>query len=187
MSRFISQRHSQYADCVPIAICNALRFLGLQTPRPGTKRWEAVVDVAGCRHGGTCNEHGVAQLLGAKLVRVARKNLAKHLPALVSVWNPEVGHSTHAVAVIAADTAGCTAVNYRVEGGPLVERLPWGKKPPRRYSEKTRVERGRFRDGGTRYITVDLGPFDRGKRWPAIYLVARTYAIVPLARQAEGS
>ncbi len=181
--RYISQKHSQYADCVPIAICNALRFLGLRTPRPGTQRWEAVVDAAGCRHGGTYEEHGVAKFLGAKLVRVARKNISKHVPALVLVQNPEVGHHLHAVTIIAADATQCTAVNYRVEGGPLVEQLPWGKEPPRRHSEKTRVERGRYRDGSTRYITVDLGPFDRGIRWPEIYPVRQTYAVVPSTRQ----
>ncbi len=175
--RYISQRDSDYADCVPIAICNALRFLGRRTPRPGMKRWEKVVDAAGCRHGGTMDEHEVADFLGARLVRIARKNIPSHVPVLLTVNNPEIGHAFHAVAVLAADAEGCTVANYRVDAGPLIERLPWGDDPPREYSEKRRVTRGRWKDGSVRRITVDLGPLDRGVHWPAIYPRGRVYKV----------
>ncbi len=175
--RYISQRDSDYADCVPIAICNALRFLGHRTPRPGTKRWEDVVDAAGCRHGGTMDEHGVADFLGAKLVRIARKNIPSHVPVLLMVNNPEIGHAFHAVAVLAADAEACTVVNYRVEAGPLIEHIPWGAHPPLEYSEKKRVARGRRKDGFIRRVTVELGPLDRSVYWPAIYPRGRVFKI----------
>ena len=178
---YLSQRDSSYADCVPIAICNAMRFLGHLTPRPGTKRWEDVVDAAGCRYGTTISEHTVADFLGAKLVRIARKNIPGHIPVMLTVWNPEVGHSLHAVAVIAADTEGCTVANYRVGYGPLIERVSWGDKPPLQYSDKRRVMRGHWKDGSIRRITVDLGPLDRSVPWPAIYPRGNAYKITSKA------
>ena len=174
---YISQRDSDYADCVPIAICNALRFLGRRTPRPGMKRWEEVVDAAGSRHGTTVSERGVADFLGAKLVRIARKNIPSHVPVLLTVRNPEIGHAFHAVAVLAGDAEECTVVNYRVDAGPLIERLPWGDYPPLEYSEKRRVTRGRWKDGSIRRITVELGPLDRSVPWPAIYPHGRVYKV----------
>ncbi len=164
--RYISQLDSDYADCVPIAICNALRFLGRRTPRPGTKCWEEVVDVAGCRHGTTISERRVADFLGAKLIRITPKNIAKHVPVLLTVHNPEVGHAYHAVAVLEADTEGCTVVNYRVDDGPLIERVSWGDDPPRRLPKKSRVRR---LPNGSTEVTVYFGHLDRRKPWPAIY------------------
>ncbi len=173
---YISQRDSSYADCVPIAICNALRFLGRRTPRPGTKRWEEVVDAAGCRHGTTICQHKVADFLGAKLERIARKNIPRHVPVLLTVHNPEIGHSLHAVAVLAVDAEGCTVANYRVEAGPLIECVTWGSTPPLQYSDKKRVGR-RQKDGSTRRVTVELGPLDRSRPWSAIYPQGSVYKI----------
>jgi len=128
----IRQAKRGYADCMPVAICNALRLLGHTTPRPKTAAWEKVVDAAGCRHGTTTNEHRVARHLGAKLVRV--RNIAEHCPAILTVWNPVGGHALHAVTVIHANRVGATVVNYRGDAGPLIEFLVWSNALPRKKS-----------------------------------------------------
>ena len=92
--QYVSQKDSKYADCLPRAMVNACRFYGLPCPDPDSPAWEEVVDFAGCRHGTS--------------VATAEK-LAEFF-------------GLRAVKVASSDVA--TTVNYRIDEGPLVERLP---------------------------------------------------------------
>ena len=164
--RWISQRGSGYPDCFPIAVCNALRSLGISTPRPCTRRWEGVVDVAGCRDGGTISEHAVARFLGAKLKRIRR--VERGLPAIVMCDNPEVGSSSHAVAVVDVGGSGkWKVINYRTQG-PAVEWLV-----PRATIAAPQALPYRLAGYGL------LVPLDREAFGDRIYLQEPWYKVVP--------
>ncbi len=110
-----------YADCVIVAMCNALRWHGLDSPEHPSKEWEALVDIGGARHGAVISPEAVAQHLGLIMKRTGMKR--KLLPLMLSVWNPDIGTALHVVLVVAWTNAGATVVNYRGTAGPLVETL----------------------------------------------------------------
>jgi hypothetical protein len=129
------QKDSKYADCSPRAVANACRFYGIPCPDPTTDEWEEIVDVTGCRHGTAVMEIGeIAERFGLRATRVPAGSLAGKLPAILTVYNPEVGHNLHCVLVVGWRGNVATVVNYRVEDGPVVERLPLrlGHRPPER-------------------------------------------------------
>ena len=118
--------------CSPIAMCNALRFWGLPSPEPGTRDWEIMVDIAGCRHGAAIDEAATAEWLG--LVRCSTSlyflRRGGQLPAMMSFRSPDCG--LHAALVIAIREGkrkwapDLHFVNYRGDGeGPTVEWVPW--------------------------------------------------------------
>lgn len=117
--------------CIPIAMCNALRFWGLPSPEPGTSDWETMVDIAGCRHGSAIGQQRTADWLGLVSVPTSLHFLrhGQMLPALVTVRSPDGG--LHAALVIEIREGeekrwpDLRFVNYRYDTGPLLEWVPW--------------------------------------------------------------
>ena len=133
--KYWGQKDSKYADCAPRAVANACRFYGLGCPDPNTDAWEEVVDFTGCRHGtATKDADRIAEYFGLRAIQVPASQVVGQVPALLTVWNPEIGHSLHCVLVVGWHGEVATTVNYRVNEGPVVERLPlrFGQEPPER-------------------------------------------------------
>lgn len=117
--------------CVPIAMCNALRFWGYPSPEPGTHGWNTMVDIAGCRHGAAISPERVSEWLSLVACPISLHFLRRGelLPAMMSLRSPDGG--LHAALVI--DTRDGTRelapdlsfVNYRYDSGPLLEWVPW--------------------------------------------------------------
>ena len=117
--------------CIPIAMCNALRFWGLPSPGPATEDWETMVDLAGCRHGAAIGEERIADWLGLVSCPTSLHFLRRGemLPAMMGLRSPDGG--LHSALVI--DTREGSRkwapdllfVNYRYESGPLLEWVSW--------------------------------------------------------------
>ena len=123
---YVGQRGSKYADCVPLVMVNACRFYGLSCPDPyEAEQWEPVVDFAGCRHGGaTVGVEKLADHFGLQATRIPAHLAVRHAPLFLAVYNPEVGHNTHAVLVVGWEKEVATVIDYRTEKGPLREQVP---------------------------------------------------------------
>jgi hypothetical protein len=76
----------------------------------------------------------IAERFGLRATKIPVNQVIGQLPVVLTVYNPEVGHSLHCVLIVGWRDNVATAVDYRVEEGPLVERLPLrlGKGPPER-------------------------------------------------------
>jgi hypothetical protein len=114
--------------CSLVALLNARRFHGLQAPRIGSKRYEALVDLAKCRHGATIGADRVAQKLGLRRHRVfvSPKTFAQNLPVMLTVLNPEPrGMTLHSVLVVGVAGMTLDLVNYHWINGPVVEQVSW--------------------------------------------------------------
>ena len=149
--QYVGQKDSKYADCLPRVMVNACRFYGISCPDPDSEAWEDVIEFSGCRHGSAVkSEEALAEYFGLRAVPVDPSRVQGQMPVLLTVINPEVGHSLHVVLVVGWSGNVATVVNYRVEEGVVVERvkLTLGKEPP----ERT--------DGGV----------NRDMRWDALYL-----------------
>lgn len=127
--RYLGQ--GPYADCVIVAMCNALRWHGLPSPEHPSDEWEKLVDLGGARHGSVIFPKAVAEYLGLTMKKTGMRD--KRLPLMLTVWNPSVGTSLHVVLVVTWSAAGATVVNYRGDEGPLVETLKLSNEstPPR--------------------------------------------------------
>lgn len=115
------------------------------------------MDVAGCRHGTTMDEYGVAKFLGAKIIRV--KHVEHHLPVILTVLTPEIGHHLHCVAVIDADDDRYEVVDYRIGGRKNRPLISWltvksEKEAPRK--QGGHLNRRKF--GKILYLYEGLGP-----------------------------
>ena len=133
--QYVGQKDSAYADCAPRVMVNACRFYGMKCPAPDTEEWEAVVDFAGCRHGTSVKSvEELAEYFGLRATLVNPSQVVGQMPLYMTVWNPEVGHSLHAVLIVGWTGRIATVVNYRIKEGPLVERLPLAldRQPPKR-------------------------------------------------------
>lgn len=133
--QYVGQKDSKYADCLPRAMVNACRFYDIPCPDPETDAWEEVVDFAKCRNGSSIpSEEEMAKYFGLRAVPVDPSRVVGQLPVLLTVTNPEVGHSLHAVLVVGWSGNVATVLNYRVEEGPVVERvrLALDEEPPMR-------------------------------------------------------
>jgi len=119
--KYWGQKDSKYADCSPRAVANACRFYGLECPDPETAAWEEVVDFTGCRHGAATKDvDRIAEYFGLRATRIAASKVIGQLPALLTVWNPDVGTSLHCVLVVGWQDNVATVLNYRVKEGPIV-------------------------------------------------------------------
>ena len=118
-----------YADCQIVAMCNALRWHGRDSPSHPSEEWEELVDLGGARDGPVIATERLATRLGLCMEEVAVEE--QPFPAMLTCWNPEVGSALHCVLVIGWRNARARVVNYR--GGPLVEtlRLSNDDAPPR--------------------------------------------------------
>jgi len=133
--QYVGQKDSKYADCLPRVMVNACRFYDIPCPDPDSEAWEEVIDFAKCRHGTSIpSEEQMAEYFGLRATPIDANRVQGQMPVLLTVVNPEVGHSLHVVLVVgwAGDVA--TVINYRVEEGIVVERvkLALGKAPPER-------------------------------------------------------
>ena len=156
--QYVGQKDSKYADCLPRAMVNACRFYGIPCPDPASDEWEDVVDFAGCRNGtSVVSEGDAAAYFGLRAVPIDPFEVSGQVPVLLTVYNPEVGHTLHAVLVVEWWGNLATVVNYRVEEGPLVERvrLALGESPPERPFEL---------EGETAMVP------NRNLRWDALYI-----------------
>ncbi len=117
-----------YADCMIVAMCNALRWHGRPSPEHPADEWDELVELGGGRAEPGCDPGAVAEHLGLTMKRTGMKK--KLLPLMLSVWNPVVGSALHAVLVVAWRPDGATVVNYRGEEGPLVETLQLSSEAP---------------------------------------------------------
>jgi hypothetical protein len=133
--QYWGQKDSKYADCSPRAVANACVFYGLPCPDPTTEAWEDVVEFTGCRHGTAVKEiDEIAEHFGLRATKIPVNQAMGQLPVVLTVYNPEIGHSLHCVLIVGWRDNVATVVDYRVNDGPLVERLPLrlGKQPPER-------------------------------------------------------
>lgn len=156
--QYVGQKGAKYADCVPRALVNACRFYGLPSPDPDSEAWEEIVDLAGCRHGTSIKRADeLAEHFGLRATRIDAARAVGQLPVLLTVLNPEIGHSLHAVLIVGWTGSTATVVDYRVEEGPLVERVPLalGQEPPLRPFEL---------EGDTAMVP------NRNLRWNAMYV-----------------
>ena len=119
MTDYLLQRDG--SCCFVFAVANALRFLGKPSPEPGTDEWERLVNIAGCRHGSTISEEGVAEAMGFRLEEIPVEEATFNIPCILAVLNPRPGMTLHAVLVIGIETDGFRMVNYRTDTGPVVE------------------------------------------------------------------
>jgi hypothetical protein len=114
---------------------NACRFYGIPCPDPETEAWEEVLDFAKCRNGTSIpSEEEMAEYFGLRALPIDAARVVGQMPVLLTVVNPEVGHSLHAVLVVGWSGNVATVLNYRVEEGPVVERVrfAFGEEPPLR-------------------------------------------------------
>ena len=114
--------------CTLFALTNALRYLGRPSPSPGSRAWEQLVDLAGCRDGSAVRVGAAAERLGLALAAVDPSEAVGHAPVMLNVWNPcRTGSSLHAALVVGGDAHRVRLVNYRWATGPVVEDLPWSE------------------------------------------------------------
>lgn len=112
-----------YFCCALYAMCNAKRFLGEDTPTPGTPEWEGLVDIVACRHGSAIRIEEGAEALGLDLELIAPGE-AFRPPAILTVKNPCSGTALHACLFLGFAGAGFSRqvrpsfdlVGYRTEG-----------------------------------------------------------------------
>lgn len=133
--QFWGQKDSKYADCSPRAVANACQFYGLPCPDPTTEAWEEIIDFTGCRHGSAVLDmEDIAERFGLRATKIPPSKAVGQLPIVLTVYNPDVGHSLHCVLIVGWQGITATTVDYRVNDGPLVERLPLllGQRPPER-------------------------------------------------------
>lgn len=107
--------------CSLYALCNALRYFGWSSPVPGTREWEKLVDMIGCRHGAAVRTDHVAEHLGLRREPIDGGvfNVPRRLPAMLSVYAPD--RYLHVVLVIGAKRERLRLVNYNYRKGPVVE------------------------------------------------------------------
>lgn len=174
--------------CVPIAMCNALRFWGLAAPVPDTTPWEIMVEIAACRYGATIHDERVAEWLG--LVRVptslAFLRRGERLPAMMSLHSPDAGF--HAALVIETrkgkrpTAPDLHFVNYKGTGeGAVLEWVEWDEVAWHDCNQKNSlgwwlVPRGCYHGGG------NLSP---GSPGVTAFVKARKEAEARKARQAK--
>ena len=121
-TEYILQRRG--SCCGLIALLNAARFHGLDTPAPSDKEYGALVDMARCRHGSALDygKAAVAEHLGLRIVPMTEAT--EIFPFTTRVVNPEPrGMYLHETLVIGIDGEAFILVNYRWKGGPVVERV----------------------------------------------------------------
>ena len=100
----------QYACCEPIAILNAALYHGIEVPRPGSREFEEIVDLTGCRHGSALATHKLVERLGLeeRAVDLHPRNAEAALPIAFYVWTQEMGY--HAVLIVSIGKDFNTAV-----------------------------------------------------------------------------
>jgi hypothetical protein len=148
--QYVGQKNAKYADCLPRAMVNACRFYDLPCPDPDSEAWEDVVDFAGCRHGTpVVSEEKLAECFGLRAKPIHSSLVVGKVPVLVTVINPEVGHSLHVVLIVGWAGMVATVLNYRVEEGEIVERVKLSAGEP-----PTRTD----------------GDINRDLQWDAIYI-----------------
>jgi len=139
--QYVGQKNSKYADGLLRAMVNACRFWDLPCPDPDSDAWEGAVDFAECRKGPTLKSvEDLAQYFGLRVKSVVPVKIIGQSPVLVTVHNPEIGPSFHTVLAIHWTGNVATVIDYRVQEGPLVERVKFydGKPPTRTDGEINR-------------------------------------------------
>jgi hypothetical protein len=122
--RYLRQGPDDGMTCWLFALCNAARYYGLGSPRPGSKRWRELCELGGCIAGSCIDIRRLAKELGLKLRRMNPDNVARHAPAILNLYTPDPGHFFHASLVIGGTLKTLTLVNYQCYCGPTVEQVP---------------------------------------------------------------
>lgn len=119
------------ACCMVVALMNAARFFGRETPGLFGPSWERLRYIAGCLHGSATRPGAVAAELGLRRRWIRWDEVQHNLPVILELKNPEPeGGFCHATLVIASTGDEATVVNYHFVSGPVVETVPWVELQP---------------------------------------------------------
>ena len=117
--------------CGLFALCNAARYLGYDTPEPGTPAWARLERRIDPPLYEWTRLYEVAGALGMHLRWLGPHQVLKKLPGLLIIDNPApdsstegAGH-THAVALVGGDSEVAEIVSYHADSPTAVERIPW--------------------------------------------------------------
>jgi len=116
---YIQQKEDM--TCAIIAMLNAKRFYGFDTPTYGDEEFEKLIDIGRARYGSTICHEEVAQAIGVTRKVVAREAAHSHFPFTFGCWPPKM--RLHCVLAIGGTKDAWTLVNYRGPFGSVIESI----------------------------------------------------------------
>lgn len=113
------QQH-EGTHCFILALCNALRYFGKNSPEPRTEEYEYLIDLGGARNGACIHKKEVADYLGLNFELIDPDEITKeNLPIILTAKMPEHG-ARHASLIIDVDENYLQIVNYNTYHGDVV-------------------------------------------------------------------
>lgn len=95
---YIKQTEKEAGHCWLIAVLNALRSMGHQTPEPGQPEYSHLVGTGRCGFGPAMEPWAIQHALGFKMRGMFPDEDSRfNLPVLVNHWTPKIGFHTSTI------------------------------------------------------------------------------------------